>query len=173
MKKFDISVFEKNKIEGEYRFTLSDGSEVRQIDAIASDRRYQEEIKRTGSPITNIAVYFADSGNMNVTGQMYYECEVGIWRFYDEKGDMIEEKNWDASYVFTIEDLEKKMLEMGVTLLRNILGASVVRNDIEKPLYIVSYPTNVGTPSSLNVFTVDGASGEILSKTTTALSNMN
>ena len=104
VERFDRITFDKHKINGEYTFTLKDGSVVRQSE---SEKRanYSEEIRDSIKPFIMCRVFYMYSCNLKVKGEKFYNFPIGIWQYFDETGELTKEVNWEEPYKFSIKDL--------------------------------------------------------------------
>lgn len=164
MEKFDIAEFNKKSNNGEYQFTLKDGSQVRQIENAAS-QDYTVEMKNPPDPHSVLKLFYFKSGNLKAQGEKFYSFPIGKWMFYDESGLLIKETNWDSAYKFTIEDLDKKMRDMGINIMQMKPGVDVHRASVGNPLYIVSYPIDPTNIYDVYELKIDGISGKTVEKT--------
>lgn len=168
MEKFDKEQFDSNKVDGEYTFTLKDSSTVRQMENIAR-LEYVEEIMEYKTPFSKVKVYFMNSGNLKISGERFYETEIGIWKYYDETGKLIKQTDWDAAFKFTLEDLGKKMKAMNVDIFKNEKFVSVDKENEDRPLYIVMYPVGPESPYKVYTLTIDGVDGKTIDKQISSL----
>ena len=164
MEKFDIARFQKNKVNGEYNYVLKDGMEVREIENLDS-QDYTVEIRNPLRPNVTLKLFYMKSGNLKATGEKFYSFPIGTWQYFSENGTLTKETNWDSSYQFTLEDLNKKMLKTGIDIYKVKAGINVHRASVGAPLYIVSYPINPSNPYDVYELRIDGITGETKEKT--------
>jgi hypothetical protein len=166
MERFDKKRFEEKKVNGEYTFTLQDGSEVRQWETVPD--HYVEQVTKPHSPFETYKEFYYDSGQLKTYGTLFYNFKTGIWREYDLKEQLVKETNEDAPYKFSIEDLDKMMRQNGVQIMTVKPGVQVNRfiDEEERPLYGVSYPVDPTTPYHIYKLVIDGNTGKVLEKTT-------
>ncbi len=164
METFDIAEFNKNSINGEYTYTLKDGSQVRQIEN-SSSQDYTVEIKNPPNPHSVLKLFFMKSGKLKATGEKFYSFPIGVWRYYDESGTLTKETNWETNYKFTIEELDKKMQDIGINIMQMKLGFDVHRASVGVPLYFVSYPIDPLNIYDVYELKIDGITGKTLEKT--------
>jgi hypothetical protein len=162
MEKFDKTAFEANKVNGEYNTTLKDGTQVRQWET--PPNQYVERIKKPHSPYETYKEFYYDNGMIKTSGELFYNFHINTWHQYDKKGAIIKEVNENAPYKFSIEDLNKMMLKMGVNIMVIKPGVLVNRFTQEKPLYGVIYPVDPATPYNTYELTIDGTTGKIIEK---------
>lgn len=164
MEKFNTKRFQENKINGEFEFSLSDGSHVRQMEDDSSGD-YTEEISNSKDAFSKIRLYFISNGNIKTVGEKFYNFPIGVWHYYDENGKIINQINWESGYKFTLTDLAKKMKSMEVDILQKHDGVDVTRSTTGSPLYTVFYPVNELYPfNDKYMLTIDGITGETIKK---------
>ena len=105
MKTFDMERFNRNAINNVYEFHWKD-------DLYVTQRKlkdyYLEHIIKKDTPLKkNKAYYF--SGSIKFEANLYYDCLIGITKYYDESGKLIKEVDEDAPYKFSLEDVIKKV----------------------------------------------------------------
>jgi hypothetical protein len=166
MERFDKKRFEAHKVNGEYTFTLQDGSEVRQWETVPE--YYVEQVTKARSPFETYKEFHYDSGFLKTEGTLFYNFKTGPWREYDVKGQLIKETNEDAPYKFSITDLDKMMRKEGVNIMEVKPGVQVNRfiDDNDRPLYGVTHPVDAATPYHVYKLLIDGNTGKVLEKTT-------
>lgn len=108
MEYFDKVKFDDNKKNGEYRFTLSDNTEVRQMGPF-DDSTYSEEGKKINLPYRYAKTFFSKSLSLKSEGITFLGLPIGIDKFYDENGNLVKEVNHDLPYKFSIDDLREKI----------------------------------------------------------------
>ncbi len=136
MKTFDIETFEKNKNSlNEYIFTVKDSTIIEQGQWHSG---YEETIKYKESYIQTYNKYY-NNGKLKLTGNFYPEnFNKGIWKEYDENGNLIKETDYDAPYKFTWEDIiafiKKRKIKMDNEYLR------ITRDVVEStPFWGITY----------------------------------
>lgn len=162
MEKFDKMKFDKNQIDGEYNFNLPDGTKVRQLKF--NSEIYVVNISYPDSPRETQKEYYVSTLNLKRQGDYFYGFEIGVWKDYNESGEVVKETDFDKPYAFSVEDLIKKMKKTGVDLSVKEFGIKVSRNNNKTPIYIVSYPEIKGS-STVIVLMISGVDGEIVYKT--------
>ncbi|MCV9926915.1 hypothetical protein OIU83_04600 [Flavobacterium sp. LS1R49] len=130
---------------------------------------FQEEKNLYGNPILDVKSYYVKTNSLKLKGQTFYNLEFGIWKEYDEKGNLIKETNYDKEYKFSIDDLVKKMKEKYNYDLMNMEKTYNLNRyiDLEKtklPLYEVYYRDDKNT-QVLHSYVINGNTGEILFST--------
>lgn len=117
MRKFDVDNYEKQMIanplyEGK---TLEDGSYVREyyiprpnVDAEPFMRKaaelFVERIEHKDG--FNELISYYNNGNIHQYNKFFsIELEVGIWKYYDEQGNLTKTEDKDLGYKFTLNDV--------------------------------------------------------------------
>lgn len=162
MEKFDKTAFEARKVNGEYTVTLKDGTQVRQWESPPT--QYVERIKKIQSPFEIYKEFYYDNGIIKTSGELFYNFHINTWYNYDKNGRVIKETNENAPYKFSIEDLNRMMLKMGVNIMEIKPGVQVNRYADDKPLYGVTYPVDPAVPYRTWQLTIDGNTGRIIEK---------
>ncbi len=113
-KVFDIKTFDKNKnYLNRFTDTLENGIIIEQ-----RERReeYYEVIKSREKYFQEINRYYKN-GKLKLNG-LYFDSNFkkGIWREYDEEGNLIEETDYDKEFEFTWEQLLKIFEERNVDI---------------------------------------------------------
>jgi hypothetical protein len=164
VERFDRTTFDKHKVNGEYTFTLKDGSVVRQSE---SEKRanYSEQIIDSIKPYVMCRVFYMHSCSLKVKGEKFYDFPIGVWQYFDENGHLTEEVNWEEPYKISIKDLYTKMKNVNVDIMDKTKRVVVTREDSPEPYYKVFSPVETGK-SEMNIFVIDGINGDIVSKMT-------
>lgn len=111
MKTFNIQKFENNKgkqgYANEYRYTLIDKSEVRELDVTSNVTKniktYQREITKEFNPFQYVYTYYEDG---NLKGEILRFNDSGIKvTDYDNKGKIIKETNFDKNFKYSFEQI--------------------------------------------------------------------
>ena len=112
MEKFDIKRLEENKSaeDGIYNYTDSDGNRVREIkdeSSVFENGSYTTKTKMNGylveinvkNSLFDIKKGFYPNGSLKVIGTQFRGgFSKGIWKEYDEKGELMKETNYDLPY---------------------------------------------------------------------------
>ena len=103
IKTFDIATFEKNKDErNEFLIITKDDTQIKQT---VWQFGYEEIVIPNNSLIYTYNKYYKN-GKLKLTGDFFpNDFEKGIWKEYDEQGNLIKETNYDAPYKFTWENV--------------------------------------------------------------------
>ena len=151
MNTFDIKTFKKNKSAlNEYNFAIEPN-----ISVVQSELKhvYTEDIidKNTFFVLKN---QYYKNGILKITG-LYFKSSFrkGIWKEYDENGNLIKETDYDKGFNYTWEDLLKLLKEREIKIIdRN----TTIRKDEGR--WHVWYVDGLHV---YNIF-IDGKTGEIL-----------
>ncbi|CAA0237466.1 conserved hypothetical protein [Tenacibaculum maritimum] len=164
MKTFDIKTFNKNKIRNEYNFITKDSTVVQQR---KRQFGYYEIIKEKTSYFQIRKSYY-ENGNLKSTVKDFpNDFLVGLYKEYDEQGNLIKETDYDAPYKFTWEDILKLIKERKLDM--DAYGFEVTRSfgfgkqeDItEEPFWAITYNKSE-EDMLLGVIIIDGITGKII-----------
>lgn len=167
MKTFDIETFNKNKNHlNEYTFVDKDSTVIEQSQWHSG---YEEVIKPIESYLQTYNKYY-NNGTLKLTGDFYpKDFEKGVWKEYDEKENLIKEKDYDTPYKFTWEDILKLIKDR--KLVMDIYGFEVTRSfgfatenigkETEKPFWAITYNKSE-EDMLLGVIIIDGITGKII-----------
>ena len=127
---FDIKTFNENKINNQYTFTKPNGDIV--IQEYRDNYYYQETNIKDDIIDTYKAFYI--SGKFKDKGSFYERIPVGKYIKYNEKGEIIEERDFDKYYKFTLEDVikyckEKDLVEKDVPGSNKKTKVTLTRTD--------------------------------------------
>ncbi len=155
MKKFDIGKFNKHKdtIRYEYYQTLENGTVITQRE---DNDEYIEIIKYKDKYIQEFNSYYKN-GKLKISG-FFLENDFysGIWKEYDEKGNLIKETNYDKGYNYTWEDLLKLLKEREVNV-KDTNNTTIRKDDGEWWIYYVKglYIYNIRINGKTGKITLD------------------
>ena len=166
MEKFNIEAFNRNKDGNNWVYTLPDGTKIRQFGVAGTG--FIEDKTPLQSAYTYRTLYNLQ-GYVIATGQQFYSFFTGIEKRYDGHGNLIEEKNRDEGFAFSVEDLAAKMLaDYKIDILNsdNVyrLARGIQNVDPLVSSYIVDcYDLASPQPQQAVIsFLVDGTTGEVL-----------
>jgi hypothetical protein len=171
MKTFDIKKYSSLKIDSTVDVNGNDKvylNKNKRIEISYSDkgtRIVEKDID--SSHYKNINVYFKNN-KLHTTGKRFYRIKIGISREYNEKGILVEEKNWDENYKFSLDDFIKKVKnEYNIDLLndKRILDVDrgFIDQDIKRPFYVFHRKNHTESMQFWS-YLFDGNSGELLYK---------
>lgn len=159
---FNNSEFNKKSINGVYAFTDSSGNLVKQ----RMGRNNDEYIVETSDPIiprSTYAVYYADSCKLKLTAEKYFSFSSGIWKYYNDSGELIKEVDYDRYFPFSVNDLDKMLRDKGIYILKSNSRVLVNRGHDPYPYYKVYYPVRENSLAMIT-FVINGINGEIMSQ---------
>ncbi|OTQ52719.1 hypothetical protein [Gilliamella apis] len=160
---FDIDKFEKNNDGGEWNFTLSNGTQVRQF---KTNNGFVVET----TPPNSAYVYssgYNEKGEITITGVRFYDNGVKKWIYFNDKQEIIKEIDNDQPYLFSIEALAKLLKEnYGIDLYDttqiSMMSRYVDTENLHKPIYIINANQKNNLINDLNCFLIDGETGKVL-----------
>ena len=164
MKTFDIETFEKNKNHlNEYSFITKDSSVIEQGEWQFG---YEETIKPKGLYLQTYNKYFKN-GKILMTGDFFpNDFEKGVWKEYNEQGNLITETDYDAPYKFTWEDIlefiKERKIDMGTPQFqvnRNFDFGNFDESKKDKPFWAITYEDGSDT---MKVIILDGITGKMI-----------
>ncbi|OTQ52717.1 hypothetical protein [Gilliamella apis] len=161
---FDINKFEKNRDGSEWNFTLSNGTQVRQI---GGSNDYVVETNPLNSGYVYVSVY-NKKGEITITGLRFYGNDIKKWIYFNDKQQIIKEIDNDALYPLSIEDLANILKDRYKIDLFNKQQIFSMKRYIDtinmhKPLYIICvYSQNDLHNNMLMYYLIDGTTGKTL-----------
>ncbi|SFW66040.1 hypothetical protein SAMN02927921_03077 [Sinomicrobium oceani] len=167
MEYFDMSKYKDWKTDPEIsspgNYISPDGDKV-QVVTQSGGKGFVEKTKRTGTPYS-IVKTFHPNKRLKIKGQDFYSVHYGKWKFYDKSGDLIEEKDEDKPYKFSVKDLINKFKnEYKVDLENpsNVINISRYeeKEHLSRPLYEVVLKTDKFY--EFKEYLLEGNSGKIL-----------
>ena len=157
IKNFNIETFNENKNNiNEYTYLTKDSTRVEQ-------NRWQfgfEEVITKNKALLSTYNKYYESGKIKFTGDFFpNDFEKGIWKEYDEQGNLIKETNYDALYKFTWEDILKLMEERGIEFVNPYLR--IIRDLVDgHPYWGITWEDK--QILKLRHIGIDGINGEIV-----------
>lgn len=160
MKIFDIETFNKNKKanSGYDGYYLKDSTYIRQFGNEYSG--YVEYETPPKPQVFQIYREFYPNGKLKRIGKNFpNDFEKGVWKEYDEQGNLIKETDYDKPYKFTWEDILKYIKQRKFDM--DAYGFEVGRNVVDgKPVWSIIYNKSE-EDMKLGVIGLDGITGEI------------
>jgi hypothetical protein len=163
--KFDIKKFEKNQVNGNYSFVLENGYSVKQFySGLNSSKIYLEYYFTPEKKHFYLYKEFYFNGILKTVGfrNKISSFQIGIWKTYNKKGELIEEINYDEPFDFSFEqvlELLKKEKDLIDPYNKN---TNISRGiDGDKPIWEVSYRKEYGRRETI---IIDGKTGEIIER---------
>ncbi len=100
---FDIKTFDKHKDSElkQYEFYKSNGDYVQQSEEIDF---YTETTHKANSKFSDYKIFFKN-GKLKELGSLYDRVLIGDYKYFNEKGETSQIKNFENHYKFTLEDV--------------------------------------------------------------------
>jgi hypothetical protein len=109
MERFDIEKFKRNAAgKLYYKFTTDEAEILQRINSIRGG--YLEEYIPFDNPYFKTVKYFDEKGVLRETGVRYCYTSsflVGVWKYYNEKEEFIEQKDYNESIYFDWDKILK------------------------------------------------------------------
>ena len=157
---FDIKKFKKKATNGIYEFYRPDGLKVEQS---KRDDYYWEIIRKKGTPIEKRRYYDLSTGKLQIEGNLFYSCEVGIINEYDEYGQLTKVTDTETAFLFSLDDvikLIKRKFGIDMTLKDGRQYKHMIRGLFD---YVVYF--NIHSPTRMHpggvYLEINGTTGEI------------
>jgi hypothetical protein len=161
MENFNIIEFNSQEKNNEVNNISENGILIRQI---RYENIFVEEKRDINSPLLEYKSYFIETGSLKSIGKQFYFFNTGIWNEYDENGNLIQSKDWDENYHFSISDLAQKIANLYNVDILDINQKNIVVRGYENLYYYdVSIPISPMGKSDRRVIRVDGTNGNIIS----------
>lgn len=115
------------------------------------------------------SVYDKKNLKLKREGQVFDRMPIGVHKFYDEKGNLIKETDFDRGFNFTINDLLVKVKkELKINLNNDLKGIEISRGMNKKyniPVYNIFIPVKTednSYPTKRHII-IEGTTGNIIS----------
>lgn len=161
--KFNLQSFNQNKKDSVYEYLAKDTI----VRLFEEKDNYKKELITKNYSFKHTFVYSKNTNSLVNESCHFYGMPIGIWKSYDENGALINSKDYDAGFDFSIGDL--------ITMLKKELGIDLINDNnyhslsIEKVSYKRFYFINahcyslkIATESGNRFIKIDGTKGEIL-----------
>lgn len=160
IKKLDSTYFNKiNGKKGTIQFAENDSViELEDYKGVFLEhrRKNKEKLEKRFS-------YDKKTNLMISSGPYFYEIPIGFHQKYNEKGEVVEEKNQDKNFPFSVYDLIQKIKKTHhIDLNDTTRVIAVSRNFSEssnRHIYAIVYKNGEGEKKAMSI---DGQTGEIL-----------
>lgn len=161
MNKFDIEKFKSQKVNINEKYTEVYNDTIIEVAEYAD--RFIKNTRGVNSPIENRKVYDKKNYSLIAEVNYFHKFPVGISRKYDSEGQIIEEKNQDEKYDFSVDELINKMKNEFNIDLRKFDDVGVDRR-YEEPdyIYVIILPSNK-LINSVREIKINGANGNLIS----------
>lgn len=157
--KFNITTFEKNKVDGEYNFVLDDGTKVRQL---STKLDYGEFITPPPPELFITSKQYYKTGELQTVIISLPRSFAKLKKVYTKNGELIEETNFDTPYKFSFEQLLILIEKEEDTIDLFDKNTSITRGVLEEgPIWEITYKK---TPMRREDIKIDGITGEILER---------
>jgi len=157
--KFDIETFEKNKIDGEYYFTLPDGTKVQQL---SSKVDYGEIITPPKPNFFITSKQYYKTGILQSVIVSFPKSFLVLKRSYNNKGEFIEEIDYNEPFKFSFKQLVELLKKEKDTIDLYDVSTTIGRGSDEKGTdWYVTYKKIWGRRE---VIKIDGITGKILER---------
>ncbi|WP_438712381.1 hypothetical protein ACSTS3_08425 [Aquimarina muelleri] len=157
MDTFDINTFDKHKDH------LSRYNYIRKDSTVVEQRTWQFGYEEVIMPKNNLIHTFNkynEDGKLMLTGDFFpNDFEKGIWKEYDEQGNLIKETNYDAPYKFTWEEVLEWIKERNINMESDYLIIARGSDESGTSWDITWEKEN---KSSLRRAFIDGITGKII-----------
>ena len=168
MKRFDEKVFKDWEVDTSIlncnpaTTYLKKGDKRAQI--IMDENFKQVRISDTNTPYEQVFQYYIKTGVLKKGTTLFYGMSIGKTHTCDEKGKLINEENWDATYKVSVEELIAICKQkLNLDLLDKSLKITIHRYNEEKAIYISRIPDpDTMTGIEAKYITISADNGEIL-----------
>jgi hypothetical protein len=171
MKKIDTNYLNKIKEIGKknQKIQLVENDSV--VELVDEGDIYFESRRKNNEFIYNFFSYDKKNHLIFASGTIFHNIPIGIFRRYNEKGELIEEINRDKNYPFSVYDLIEKIKVTHKIDLNNASGQSYVSREFDKVrniyIYMIAYENDknkVLQNGQSKYISVNGQTGEIVSE---------
>lgn len=167
MKKIDSTYLKKIK---EFN-TQNEKLQLTQNDTIIElkdqGKTYFESKRKKDESFSNYTIYDKKNSMMIKSGTHFYNCPVGIYKKYNEKGELIEEINRDENFTFSIYSLIEKIKKTYDINLNDGKQSRSINRGIDdqtgKLIYKIKYDINA-IDGNFKYLIIDAKNGEIISQ---------
>ncbi|WP_051940302.1 hypothetical protein [Stenoxybacter acetivorans] len=164
IERFDIEEFNKHQKNREWNFTDKEENRIRQIKH--GEEGYIVEITNN-KEIFTMGKYFYPNGILAQKGLYFWSggFNKGIWTDYDERGNIVEQTDYDAPYKnYPWEKIKAHMESKGADLLDPFTHVSR-ENENNHPMWYISWLTQGFDKSGNQMIRneeIDGNTGKVL-----------
>lgn len=163
LKKFDIKNFKKHS-KGKKECEIVQGDSI--FKRTEYNDSFYEEAKKINGKFKTVYNYYKESLIIKSTGKFFGDMPFAVAKFYNEKGEIIKEINYDKNYPFSVYDLIAKIKTTHQMDLNDPKENIDVNKTIDKKTgnYIYEILYNGKNNGSYKYITVDGITGQIFSE---------
>jgi hypothetical protein len=113
-----------------------------------------------------ISVYYKKTLTLKTEGNLFVSMPIGIYKFYDEKGKLIKEIDYEKGFEnFTVNDLLLKVKKEFKIDLNDKINELSVSREIGKedkiPIYVVRIPVTIDSRIKIRFIGINGITGNI------------
>ncbi|TPG45312.1 hypothetical protein [Flavobacterium pectinovorum] len=164
LEKFDLKTFNDNKKDSTYEYFVKDTI----VKLYEEKEHYKKELITGNHSFKNVFIYSKTTNSLVNEFCYFYGMPIGIWKSYDEKGTLLNWKNYNEGFDFTIKDLIamlKKELQIDLINDNNYKSLIIDRSSYKRLFFITSYcySIQIATMAETRTIKIDGKTGEILS----------
>ena len=169
MEHFDINEYKNLAVDEKYspsnkNLFLKNGKERIQIQYY--DNVIQLEKTNIDHKYQTVKVYHELNKLLKINGSRFYSFSIGVWKYYDETGNIIKEINHDLPFKLSIEDLAQQMKEKYNMDIMNVQKTFLVNRFVDAqttklPIYEIYYRDEI-KPFVLNCYVINGTTGVVL-----------
>ncbi len=161
MEKFNIEEFRAKKVQINQMYSEVKNDSI--IETAEFDDSFVKYAKSLNNPLQNRKVYNKETYSIMAEANYFFKFPVGISKKYNDKGEVIETKNWEENYKFSVDNLMNKMESEFKIDLATIKDVGVDRRfESEKYIYFVMIPTH-DLVGSMREIKIDGNTGNTIS----------
>lgn len=161
MEKFDIEKFKSITMKGVKRYSEIKNDTI--VEMADLNDVYSKNTRTINSPYINKKTYYKDNYQLKAEVNYFYMFPIGIGKKYDSEGNVIETKNWDVKYPFSVDQLIDKMKnDFDIDLIKtsNIGVARYFDNNIYIYSVIIPYQ---GYTNEVREIKLNGSNGDVIS----------
>ena len=162
--KFDLKKFNENKIDSTYEYVLKDTI----IRLYEEKDFYKKELIANNHSFNHVFGYNKTTNSLVNEFCYFFRMPIGVWKSYNEKGSLINWKNYDEGFDFTIKELIvklKKDFQIDLINDTNYQLLTIDRFSYKRLYFITSYCylLEIASMDGTRIIKIDGETGEILS----------
>lgn len=161
--KFDLKRFNDNKKDSTYEYLLKDTI----IKLYEEKNQYKKELITANQSFKSTFIYNKTTKLLVNQFCSFYGMPIGVWKSYDENGNLTSTKNYDEGFDFTVKNLIAMLKkELQIDLINdNNYQSLVINKSSYKRFYFINsdcYLIQISTTSGTRTIKIDGKTGEIL-----------
>ncbi|WP_316632366.1 hypothetical protein [uncultured Flavobacterium sp.] len=167
LEKFDLKKFNDNKKDSTYEYLVKDTI----IKLYEEKNHYKKELITDNQSLKHTFIYSKTTNSLVKEFCSFYGMPIGIWTSYDEKGILINWKNYDEGFDFTLKNLIamlKKDLQIDL-INDNNYQSLIINRSSYKQFYFINancYLIEISTTAGTRTIKIDGKTGVVLDDVT-------